>query len=260
MKEAMKGLGRAVLILFVFLVIMNVTKMLFVNSEPKGYDEVNIYDEEAEKDKKNKVDDKSEFDNNYNYEAIYKMYSYNLVQENFGSEFKNIYYKGEPFTNEFYLFLSIVNLTKNNFLVACENEVKVPEVNVNTKMQELFGGVNYTPISFTNKDKTLEIKYDEAKKEYIVKTKECSGVKPNNPYMSTKLLGGVSKDNYIEIVEEAHYITFEEKDGEKVETGHVGVDEGSSIVTDNSKVNYPKYRFKFVKDGISYHLLEINAE
>jgi len=259
MKEAMTGLGRALIILLVLLLIMNVVK-LFMPKNDSGSGQEQIVDigenEEKENEKK-----KGNYDNAYKYEELYDKYNYFMVQEYFGEDFKDIYYKGKEFTKEFYLYLSVINLTKNNYIVVCNSSNTLKASDVHAKIKELFGSVQYTQTSFTTKNGDLSIEYNDETKEYVVKTKRCAGVNQDKPHVETKFLGGKKTDeNAFEIYENAYYVKISQVEGNLVFEYHKDVFETSTKVYDTSKMDestFAKYRMIFEVNGDNYYLKAI---
>ena len=260
MKEAMTGLGRALIILFVLLLIMNVGKLFMPKSDNNsGQEQVVDVGENEEKEKEKKT---GNYDNAYKYEELYEKYNYLMVQEYFGEDFKDIYYKGKEFTKEFYLYLSVINLTKNNYIVVCNSSNTLKASDVHAKIKELFGGsVQYSPISYTSKDKSISIEYNEETKEYVVKTKRCAGVNQDKPHVETKFLGGKKVDDTsFEIYENAYYVKISQVEGNLVFEYHKDVFETSTKVYDTSKMDestFAKYRMIFEINNDNYYLKAI---
>ena len=257
MKEAMTGLGRAVVIIIVLLILMNIAKMLFKDPNASHVD-VNpgIIDDGGDKDKDKDKDIK--FDNDYDYKALYEIYNFKVVEEYYGKDFKKIYYEKENFTNEYYLYLSVINLTKNNYIFVCNNDFTITESEVNKKMKELFGEVTYTATSFKNSDNTFSITYNAKKNNYNVKTTKCAGVVPYTNYVETSYLGGLHKDNTIEIYENAYYVSYVTSNGITQEKLHKDVNEYSSEVYTQDSNSFAKYKliFEIKNYGIVFKGLE----
>ena len=259
MKEAMTGLGRALIILFVLLLIMNVGKLFMPKSDNNSGEEqvVDIGEnEEKEKEKKN-----GNYDNAYKYEELYEKYNYQMVQEYFGEDFKDIYYKGNEFTKEFYLYLSVINLTKNNYIVVCNSSNSLKASDVHAKIKELFGSVPYTQTSFYSKDGNLSIEYKADTNEYVVKTKRCAGISQETPHVETKFLGGKKVDDTsFEIYENAYYVKISQVEGNLVFEYHKDVFETSTKIYDTSKMDestFAKYKMIFEVKNDNYYLKAI---
>ncbi len=255
MKEALTGLGRAVIIIVILLVIMNIAKVFF--RDPNKQQEViinpSIVDDKEDDKKKDE-----KYDNDYDYEAIYNKYNFKTVEGFYGKDFKKLYYEGNNFTNEYYLYLSVIDSNRNNYIFVCNNDFTIKESEVNTKMKELFGEVTYTPTSYTSSDKTFSITYNEKKKNYTVKTSKCAGISPYTDYVETKYLGGIHKDNTIEIYENAYYVNYVDENGVKVEKLHKDVTEYSSIVLTQDDKSFAKYKlvFEINNNGIVFKKVE----
>ena len=216
MKDAMTGLIRAVVILFAFLLVFNLVKPMIMKSQSSSslddvYDDgMGFYDDEdGSSDKKEDTGTSTttvKYDNNYDYRSLYEQYNYDSILEVFGSEFKKYYYQGKKLDNDYYLYVSIVNLTKNKFVLLCNNQIDISEEKVLEKVKQLFGNVEFTHKSYTSEDKNFIITYDATTKTYKVENMKCSGIRKGNEFIETKLLGGSSKDDELFIYEQAHLV------------------------------------------------------
>jgi hypothetical protein len=257
MKEAMTGLGRAVVIILILLVVMNIAKGFM--RDPNKKEEViinpSIVDDEDKDDDKKKNQD---FDNDYDYESIYDKYNFKTLEGFYGNDFKKLYYDKADFTNEYYLYLSVINQTRNNYIFVCNNDFSIKESDVNNKIKELFGNVNYTPTSYTSSDKSFSITYNEKSKNYTIKTSKCAGILPYTNYIETKYLGGIHKDNTIEIYENAYYVSYVKKDGQYREVLHKDVTEYSSEALSQGENSFAKYKliFEIVNNSIVFRKVE----
>jgi len=255
MKEAMTGLGRAVIIIVILLVVMNVAKVLL--RDPNKQEEVIVNPSIVDDKEDNKKKDEK-YDNDYDYESIYNKYNFRTVEGFYGKDFKKLYYEGESLTNEYYLYLSVIDSTRNNYIFVCNNDFTIKDSEVNSKMKELFGEVNYTPTSYASSDKTLSITYNEKNNNYTVKTNRCAGIPPYTDYVETKFLGGIHKDNTIEIYENAYYVNYVNENGVKVEKIHKDVTEYSAVVLSQDDNSFAKYKmvFEIVNNGIVFKKVE----
>jgi len=247
MKDAIKGFVRAAVILFGLLLVLNLLKpVLFAkedNNDISGYEI------------KNDTDDIGiEFDNKNDYSLIYQTYSFKGIEEVFGKEFKSYYYENKKFDDEFYLYTAIVNLARSNFVLICNNTVEYDEKEVTDKIEEMYGKVNYSNISYTSKDENLIINYDADNKKYSVTNKRCLGIDASNGYIETELLGGKDSENMIEIYERAHLIKPEISDGITSYINYKGVTESTGISKDEK---YSIYKYVFEKDNNEYHLIDV---
>ena len=136
MKEAMTGLGRAVVIILILLVVMNIAKGFM--RDPNKKEEViinpSIVDDKDKDDGKKKNQD---FDNDYDYESIYDKFNFKTLEGFYGNDFKKLYYDKADFTNEYYLYLSVINQTRNNYIFVCNNDFSIKESDVNNKIKEI---------------------------------------------------------------------------------------------------------------------------
>ena len=244
MKEVFTGLARAIIVLFVLLIIMNAVKMV-MNSSSDNSSSEEIIDT---KDGVN-VNKSTSYDNKYNYKTLFDRYNYAVYQENFGSDFRTIYFDN-TLTNEFYLFASVIDLTKSNYVIYCNGQEKIEENVIKSKIKDLFGDVDYTPVSYTNDAKTFSITYNEKDKNYTVVNKKCSGLEANEGHVDTVFLGGKSTDNLLEVYITAHYIDYENDNGLLKVIHYKDINPTSSKVPDPNIDNvFAKYKMIFTKNG-----------
>jgi len=246
MKEALTGLARAIVILAVLLVIMNVVKtVIYKDDMNKEEQEVNVV--EPGDDQGKVTQEKTKYDDKYDYKSLFDKYDFKMIQENFGSDLKDEYFS-QGFTNKLYLFLSTISTTKNTFMLHCNNTQTITEENMNSKIKELFGNVEYTPTSYENNDKTFTVTYDETKRVYTVVNKKCSGIDTTKGYVDTIFLGGKTTDNTLEVYETAHYINYENDNGLLKVVHHKDVLSNSEAVKDPNANNvFATYKLVFTK-------------
>ena len=253
MKEVFTGLLRAVIILFVLLVIMNLIKMYINNPNGETKKDEEIVDNSGTVN----VNLSTNYDNKYNYKSLFDKYDYSVYQENFGDDFKTTYFDGD-LTNEFYLFASVINLTKNNYVIYCNATEKIDESVINNKIKELFGEVEYAPVSYENNKKTFSITYNENDKNYTVVNKKCSGLEANEGHVDTVFLGGKTENDTLEVYINAHYIDYENKNGLLKLIHYKDVSSNSIKVADPNASNvFAKYRMIFNKKGDNITLSKI---
>lgn len=252
MKEAGKGFIRAVGILIVLLVIFNLMKpMIYGNSKPSDEDAYGVNGDGSET-----VPTKVAYDSKHDYESIYDNYSFRFIQEIFGNEFQDYYYKNKSFDDNLYLFVTVMNLTKNKFTLVCHNNVEISEATIKAKMTELFGNVTFTNKSYTTSDNNLVITYNDDIKMYTVENRRCSGVDVKKGYVETKFLGGKENDGTIEIYENAHLVKqTEDANGVLTINNYYGVGESTGIAKTTN--NYYIYKYIFTKSGDSFYLTGI---
>lgn len=253
MKEAGKGFIRAAAILLGLLIVFNLLKpVIYGNQKQSEEDAYGIYGGDDDTPAV-----KITYDNKHDYESIYNKYDYKYVQEIFGSEFSDYYYKDREFSDDFYLYVAVMNLTKNKFTLVCHNSVDISEATMKEKITELFGNVQFTNKSYTSADGNLVITYNEATKAYKVENQRCSGIDIKKGYIETKFLGGKEKDGKIEIYENAHLVKqSEDANGVLTINNYYGVTESSGIT--KTANNYYIYKYTFVKNGDSFYLDKID--
>ncbi len=249
MNDLFKGLGRAVAILLGILVVYNLMKPVIFKKSNVIIEDPNGFSSEENNDIR-----KMAYDNKHDYKTMYEKYNFELVQDIFGDEFIAYYYHNRPFNNDFYLFLSIANLTKNKFVLLCNNTLEFSYKEVSDVANSLFDNVILEKASYTTEDGNLSIDYDEETNRFIVKNKRCSGIGLNENYIETKYIGGIENNGVIEIYENAHLIERQEKNGLIKLTHHKGTYLDSPIVTNG---NYSKFKMIFEMDGSSYYLVGI---
>lgn len=251
MKEVFTGLLRAVIILFVLLIIMNVVKM-YINKPSDDTKEEEIVDKTGVN-----VNISTNYDTKYNYKSLFDKYDFTVYQENFGSDFRTTYFDNN-LTNEFYLFASVINLTKSNYVIYCNATEKIEASIIDSKIKDLFGEVEYTPVSYTNNQKTFSITYNEKDKNYTVTNKNCSGFEANKGHVDTVYLGGKSVDNVLEVYMTAHYIDYENQDGLLKVIHYKDISPNTNKVSDPNADNaFAKYRMVFNKVGEKITLSKI---
>ncbi len=252
MKEAGKGFIRAVGILIVLLVVFNLLKpVIYGNRSQSSEDAYGIDGDEGET-----VTTKTTYDNKHDYESIYNNYNFRYIQEIFGSEFQDYYYRNKTFDDNFYLYVTVMNLTKNKFTLICHNSIDISETTIKEKMTELFGNVTYTNKSYTTSDNNLAILYNGDNKTYTVENRRCSGVDIKNGYIETKFLGGKETNGIIEIYENAHLVKqTEDANGVLTINNYYGVGESTGIA--KTTTNYHIYKYTFTKSGDSFYLTKI---
>ncbi len=251
MGEMAKGLAKALIILAVILLVFSLLPKN--NSTLEDIENLKfIYEEkDAIKEEESKID----------HLELYEKVSYDLLQENFGSSFFNIYFEGEKFTNEFYLYTSVINLIKNDTKINCTLEKDINKVEVYSKIKEIFGNnVEFIDQSYENKN--ISIKYDEKTSNYHIKTNKCSEYDYKNggireEYYKTSKIG-----NIIYIYTKAMYVDYSnDENGSIIFNYHQGVSKNDiTISNDISTINkdlLPTYRYVFEINGNNYYFKKV---
>ena len=257
MKDALTGLVRATFILFGVLLVFNLCKPMIFGSvkSDEGFDTTYTEDEDFSDQG---THSSSSYDKKFDYEEMYNKYKYSNVLEVFGEEFMDYYYLDKKFDNNLYLFLSIANLTKNKFMLICNNKVELKEEDVKSKSVELFGGIGFKDSSYTTKNGNLIITFDEENNTYIVENKKCSGIKQSGEFLETKFLGGKYNDDKIEIYEQVHLVKQFTKNGVLTIDNYKGVTATSGKA--ESSEDYSVYKYVFARNSDTYILEKITRQ
>lgn len=252
MKEAGKGFLRAVAILIGLLIVFNLLKpIIYGNQSQSPEDAYGIHGDDTDTPAV-----KLSYDKKYDYESIYNKYDFKYVQEIFGSEFSEYYYKDKEFSDDFYLYVAVMNLTKNKFTLVCHNSIDISESTIKDKVTELFGKVTFNHKSYTSADGNMVITYNGNSKTYNVVNNRCSGIDIKKGYIETKFLGGIDNNGVIEIYENAHLVKqTEDNNGVLSVNNYYGVNESTGIAKTSN--NYYIYKYTFTKEGDSFYLNKI---
>ena len=199
--------------------------------------------------------------NDKEYQLLYSNINYELLQYNFGEEFYDVYYGNKPFYDEYYIFVGITNLIKNDIIVNCNFEKEFTSQEVKNEINKLFGNVNYDNKSFTTKNNKITINYSDNK--YSVKlNSSCSGYDYSsggikNIYSKTEM-----KNDNLYIYEKALYVdNVKDSNGNIVFNYHKDINKNSEIIAnvfekvDSSTL--PTYVYKFIKENNQYVIKSI---
>ncbi len=198
------------------------------------------------------------------YRLIYEKYSFEFVENNYGEEFFDMYYKGTPFNSDYYIYLAIINLMNNENAINCNLEKTFTKDEVANKINELFGKVNYEDKSFTTKNNYLSIKFSGD--NYLVKVNnKCGGFDFTNGGIKNKYEKSLVLENELFLYEKAFYVDYSTNlDGNIVFNYHSLLTKDSPIVgTDFNKLNmddFKSYVYKFTIDNGGYRLVSISEE
>lgn len=193
---------------------------------------------------------------------LYEKVNYKMVQENFGSEFVNLYYEmdANTFSDEFIIYLGIINLYKNDFINNCYETLEISKYEVQNKIKEIFGDIDFSFVSFESRDKLFSFIYDNEKEMYIVNNKKCSGIEFGIPHVETDFIKGVLKDDYLEIYEYVYYVEYIEKDnGALIPNFYSSLNNNGTLVSsefldDDDKEKMPIYKIVFSLENGEYVL------
>ena len=191
------------------------------------------------------------------YKAYYEKVNYQFVQKNFGSEFYNIYYGNEPFTNEYYLFMAVINIIDKEALDSCAFEKQITRLEVETKVRELFGTVSFTNASFETQDKGLNITYNKDNESYLVKITKCRDYDYQNGGIYTASVNHNVENNTLYVYEIAVYLNYSYgPTGNLIFNYHADLSKDSAVIANDidriNKDNLTKYKLVFEKENDNY--------
>lgn len=255
----------AIILCFLFAVVYFISFSRWKNSH---FDDIDITYRETD-DETGKLEDmpsdKTDIEDEKKYKSIYEKVNFELLENNFGEEFQNMYYNGENFSSTYYIYLAIINIVKDKAKVNCNLKMDIDEAKVRFEINSLFGSVNYNNQSFKTKNGYLEINYNKEQNKYSVKLNKCSGFDYSkggikNIYSGYSLVG-----NYLYIQEHAVYLDYSQSvDGNLVFNYHSGVSKDSPVVgNDINKLDTNKldtYVYKFEKEKEGYKLISITKQ
>ena len=142
--------------------------------------------------------------------SIYEKISFKMIVENFGEEFVDMYYNQKSFSNEFIIYLAVVDLNKDTFRIECNNKIIISKADLDKRIKELFGNyTQYKDMSFETKNKKLSIKYSEETNTYTINNYSCSGTEYGKGHIETKLKNATLINNQLEIEEYVYYLDYE---------------------------------------------------
>ena len=191
------------------------------------------------------------------YKDIYDKVNFKMLEENFGSEFYDMYYMNIPFSDEYYLYVAIINIIHKELLTECNYYREISSVEVEWKVKEIFGDVEFKKISFETKDKHLSINYNEGMDIFIVRTNSCSGYDYANGGIYTTALDYKTEGDYLYIYEKAMYLNYTyDNFNNLLFNYHEGIHSTDRIIAnDIDKVDLakiPTYKLLFKKTNDSY--------
>lgn len=249
MNDITKGFVKASLILLAILTVLYV--IAYKSWENKEFDDNIDYSEylgEPQLQETKKITEKEA-------KELYEKINFKFIEANYGKEFFDIYYNNKDFSNEFMLYLSVINLQGESFKVECNNNIEIDKEIINKKIKELFGtNIEYQDTSLVTKDNNLSIKYIDNQNKYLITTKKCSGNVFGTGYVETEFIEYNEDNNILEIIEYAYYIDYQkDNDGKYIINYYNSLDnKGKVIATEslskNKKTSLLKYKLIFEKD------------
>lgn len=253
-----KGFVKAVIILSVaFFIYRYISYRIWLS---KGLDNVDISFVDERPNEKPKSEDLSK------YKDLYNTINFEVIEENFGEEFFDIYYKGKSFSDEFYIYMGVMSLIKKEMVYNCNLEKNISSLEVNMKINEIFDDAKYEKKSFETKNGFLNIIYDNINDSYLVKINgKCSGYDYSNGGIKTNLISANTQNKELYLYEKAFYLDHSENsNGNLVFNYHSGVDKESLIISNNYESfdlnKVATYKYTFVIKNEKYYLKSINID
>ena len=255
--SAVRGLVKAVIILgFIFIALYIFSYSKWSN---RNFDDIDITyggtQQQEQKDEKQKV--------KADYKDLYGKINYEFLEYNLGYEFFDIYYNNKEFTDEYYLFVGIINLIKNDMLVNCKINMELNRLDIDNKIKELFGNIQYNNKSFKTNDGALSFEYDENSQKYLIKTNKCSGFDYSSGGIKNIYVESVIEDEYLYIYEKSLFLDYtKDSFGNIIFNYHEGLDKNSKVVS-NSLENIDlksikTHIYKFINKDGKYTLISID--
>ena len=222
----------------------------------KGFDDLGTKYNDEELEEKN--DNKPSID----YKKYYERVNFGFLEENFGSEFYDMYYSNEEFSNSYYLFVSVINLINKNIITECNYSREFNAVEIEWKVNEIFGNVDFKKESFETKDKHLSIKYNENVDTFIVTTNACSGYDFKNGGIYTTAVDYSVSNDYLIIEEKPLYLDYSyDNNGNLVFNYHGGINKENLVVANNIESvdlkKIPSIKLLFKKNNDTYNFVKI---
>lgn len=184
---------------------------------------------------------------------LYEKINYKFVEENYGNDFFDIYYKNKEFSSEFIIYLAIINIQKDSFRIDCNKTIEIDKKIVDNKIKEIFGSkIKYNDTDIITLNNSLKIEYVENLKKYIITNSKCSGNNFGTGYIETEFLSYQETNGILQIIEYAYYIDYKkDEDGQYIINYYDSLDNTGNIIAKNKiteKDKLLKYKLVFEKD------------
>ena len=196
------------------------------------------------------------------YKPYYEKVNFKFLEDNFGSEFYDMYYSNVPFSNDYYLFVAIINMINKDLLTECNYSKELNGVEVEWSLREIFGDVNFDKESFTTKDNKLSVVFKEEPNVFVVTANACSGHDYKNGGIYTTATEAKVDGDYLYITEKAMYLDNSyDASGILTFNYHSGMTKEDPIIANNidridlNKV--PTYKLIFRKIDDSYKFIRV---
>ena len=227
------------------------------------FDSVDITYREDEGQKK---DDNKGEESTTEYKELYNSINYEFLEYYFGDEFYDIYYNNKPLSEEYFIYVGIVNIIKNDATANCNYETIIDSAKLKDKINSLFGNVSYTDKSFTTKNGYLTIEYNSSSNSYRVKLNGvCSGFDYSNGGIKNVFVKSVKEGDNLYLYENAFYLNYsKDVSGNIMFNYHKDIFSDSKVIANNFEKldlsSVPTYIFKFVKSNNVYTLQSITRK
>ena len=227
------------------------------------FDKVDITYRESEGQKK---EENKGQESTTEYKDLYSSINYEFLEYYFGEEFYDIYYKNKALTEDYFLYVGIINLIKNDAAANCNYETVLDSNIVKEKVKSLFGDVKYTDKSFKTKNGYLSFEYDSTANNYKVRLNGvCSGFDYSNGGIKNVFQKSIKDDDTLYLYENAFYLNYsKDKGGNIVFNYHKDIYSDSKVIANSfDKLDLtvvPTYIFKFVKSNNMYTLQSITRK
>ena len=256
---AVRGFLKAVIIVgLIFVVFYYVSYNKWLNHD---FDSVDITYRNDDLDDNSSKNDSI---NDKEYKELYSNINYELLQYNFGEEFYDVYYNNKPFYDEYYIYVGVINIIKNDLIINCNFERTIKVSELQNKINSLFGNIKYNNKSFTTKNNKISINYNADEDSYTVKLNgTCSGFDYSGGGIKSIYRKTEIDNNSIYIYEKSLYVlNIKDKNGNIKTNYYKDINKDSQIIANTfEKVDIgvlPTYVYKFTKENNNYTLKSIN--
>ncbi len=259
MKQAFKGFIKAFVIVSVlFSILYFVSYRRWLNRDIKSSDIKYNYIEEGSSIKN--VDLKKENKSDFSY--LYNKVSYEFLENNFGEDFFDYYYGNKLLSDEYYIFVGIINLIHNELVFNCKYDKVISTSLIDESIKSIFGDVKYNNTSFVTSNKHLSVEYDDESLSYHIKTDKCSGFDYSNGGIKSEIYEVYSFNNNLYIDEKVMYLDYSlDSFGNIIFNYHSGISKNDKIISNKyeeiNKNDLPVYRYSFIEKNGKYFLKSI---
>ena len=194
---------------------------------------------------------------------LYETVNFEFLENNFGSEFKNIYYNGKEMNNEFYIYMGILPIIKDEIKINCKLNKEISGSNVDSNIKKMFGNITYKRISYEFSDKSVKIKYDDLRDIFTVETNKCSGVDYTKGGVKTEYISAYKEQNIATIEENIYFLKTLITDSDLSYNYYLGFNEegplNSNSIEKLDRSKLPKYKLIFETKDNNYYFKGIKS-